>query len=212
MLDAKGRYGLVALALLAVLGLALWLRSSSEESAPQAPSPPSSREPRPEQPRSEPAAATPPEAPLPPTSNRPPSVPPEHSTLAERGSPPAPETTLPELRIVGPGPDDAHEPGMVPHPLDEKRERIQAENRLLQALNDAMSHRDVHTMRKLLDEYRKLDPDDVDAYQYGYEVIADCIEFPGDASLAAARKFYETERHSSLRRFVRRICFEKQGG
>jgi hypothetical protein len=110
--------------------------------------------------------------------------------------------------VVGPGPDDPHEPGMLPHPLDEEHERIDTENRLIQRLNDAMSFRRVKEMREMLVEYRKLDPKDIDASQAGYEVIADCIEFPGNASLAAAHQFYDTERHSPLRRFVRRICFE----
>jgi len=110
--------------------------------------------------------------------------------------------------VVGPHPDDPHLPGMKPHPMTPEHERIQAENRLIQSLNDAMSFRKVKEMREMLVEYRKLDPTDVDANQAGYEIIADCIEFPGDASLAAARQFYDTERHSALRRFVRRICFE----
>jgi hypothetical protein len=110
--------------------------------------------------------------------------------------------------VVGPHPDDPHLPGMKPHPMTPEHERIQAENRLIQSLNDAMSFRKVKEMREMLVEYRKLDPTDVDANQAGYEIIADCIEFPGDASLTAARQFYDTERHSPLRRFVRRICFE----
>ena len=96
----------------------------------------------------------------------------------------------------------------VRHPMTDEHRRIYAENALIQNLNDAMSFRKVKEMREMLVEYRKLDPTDVDAHQAGYEVIADCIEFPGDASLAAARQFYDTERHSPLRRFVRRICFE----
>ena len=63
-------------------------------------------------------------------------------------------------------------------------------------------------MRELLVEYRKLDPTDGDANQAGYAVIADCIERRGEVSLAAARQVYDTQRHSPLRRFVRRICFE----
>jgi hypothetical protein len=97
---------------------------------------------------------------------------------------------------------------MLPHPLDEARARIAAENQLLQALNDAMSFRKVDEMRAMLEQYRKIDPIDVDKHQLGYEIIADCIEFPGDGSLTAAREFYDTQRHSPLRRFVRRICFE----
>ena len=97
---------------------------------------------------------------------------------------------------------------MRPHPMDEARERIDAENRLILRLNEAMSFRNVKEMRELLVEYRQLDPTDKDASQAGYAVIADCIERPGEASLAAAHQFYDTQRHSPLRRFVRRICFE----
>lgn len=93
--------------------------------------------------------------------------------------------------------------------MDEARERIHAGNRLIQRLNDAMSLHQVREMRELLFRYRELDPTDVDASQAGYTVIADCIEFPGAASLSAARHFYDKQRHSPLRRWVRRICVEK---
>lgn len=92
--------------------------------------------------------------------------------------------------------------------MDEAHARINAENQLILRLNEAMSFRKVKEMRELIAEYRKLDPADADASQTGYTVIADCIEHPGDVSLAAARQFYDTQRHSPLRRFVRRICFE----
>jgi hypothetical protein len=113
-----------------------------------------------------------------------------------------------EGEVVGPHPDDPHLPGMVPHPMTPERDRINAENRLIQELNDLMSFRKTKEMREKLVEYKKLDPSDIEATQAGYLVIANCIDFPGDASLAEARKFYDTQRHSPLRRFVRRICFE----
>jgi len=111
-------------------------------------------------------------------------------------------------QVVGAHPDAPHEPGMYPHPMDEARERIHAENRLILHLNEAMSFRNVKEMRELLVEYKQLDPTDNDASQAGYAVIADCIEHPGEASLAAAHQFYDTQRHSPLRRYMRRICFE----
>jgi hypothetical protein len=120
----------------------------------------------------------------------------------------APHAATAGSKVVGPHPDDPHEPGMVPHPMDEARERINAENQLILHLNEAMSYRDVRKMRELVIEYGKLDPKDVEANQAGYTVIADCIEHPGEGTLAAARQFYDTQRHSPLRRFVRRICFE----
>ena len=97
---------------------------------------------------------------------------------------------------------------MLSHPMDDAHARIDAENRLIQRLNDAMSFRKVAEMREMILEYRNLDPKDTDANQAGYSVIADCIEHPGEASLAAARQFYDTQRHSPLRRHLRRICFD----
>jgi hypothetical protein len=110
--------------------------------------------------------------------------------------------------VVGPHAGDPHEPGMAPHPMDEARQRLHAENQLILQLNEAMSFRNTKQMRELLVEYRKLDPTDADASQAGYAVIADCIDHPGEAAGAAAHQFYDTQRHSPLRRFVRRICFE----
>ena len=126
------------------------------------------------------------------------------ANLGASGAPPRPS----QPEVVGPHPDDPHLPGMLPHPMDEARERINAENRLIQQLNDAMSLRNVKLMRALVAEYRRLDPKDADASQAGYTVIADCIESPGEGSVAAARQFYDTQRHSPLRRYLRRICFE----
>jgi len=133
-----------------------------------------------------------------------PAVAPPQPSPAPRPAPAAPAGP----NVVGPHPDDPHEPGMLPHPMDEARKRLHAENHLILLLNEAMSYRNVKEMRELLVEYRQLDPTDKDASQVGYAVIADCIDHPGEASLAAAHHFYDTQRHSPLRRFVRRICFE----
>lgn len=133
---------------------------------------------------------------------------PAHLPLAPRAAP-SPPAYVPAGDVAGPHAHDPHWPGMAPHPMnDPVRQRLHAENRLIQTLNDAMSFRRVREMRELLVEYRKLDPNDVDRHQAGYAVIADCIEYPGDRSLARAREFYGAQRHSPLRRFVRRICFE----
>lgn len=97
---------------------------------------------------------------------------------------------------------------MVPHPLTGERIRIQQQNQMIQALNDAMDLGDAERMRQLIPIYAELDPEDENALRAGYEVIADCIEHPGEASLAAAHRYYDEKRASTLRRFVRRHCFE----
>jgi hypothetical protein len=150
-----------------------------------------------------PPAAAPPAAPAPP-----PAPPVAQRAPQPDAAPRAPAPAPPGQRVVGPHPDDPHEPGMLAHPMDDAHARIDAENNLILRLNEAMSYRKAKEMRELIAEYRKLDPADTDASQAGYTVIADCIEHPGDVSLAAAHQFYDTQRHSPLRRFVRRICFE----
>jgi hypothetical protein len=107
------------------------------------------------------------------------------------------------------GPDDPHDVPMHPHPITPEHRRISKMNQLIQTLNDAMSARDVKGMRELIAEFRKVDPKDEDKMQLGYGVIADCMEFAGHRSLANARHFYDTHRASTLRRFVRRVCFER---
>lgn len=183
----------LAVSLVALLGLGFWLtRSPDTELA---------REARPTRPAETRAEVTPPEEPA-----EPPTVPAKIPLAAPREHD-APTTTAAE--VVGAHPHAPHAPGMLPHPVnDPERQRLHAENRLIQTLNDAMSFRRVEEMRKLIVEYQKLDPNDVHSNVAGYSIIADCIEYPGDRSLAAAREFYGQRRHSPLRRYVRRACFE----
>jgi len=185
-----------AAALVAVSGLGIWLARSPQSELARDPARPKSE---PAQANAAPVAvATVDDAPTVPAN-----VPP-----AAQAAPSLPANVT-ASDVAGPHAHDPHLPGMAPHPMnDPVRARLHAENRLIQTLNDAMSFRRLREMRELLVEYRKLDPSDVDRHQAGYAVIADCIEFPGDRSLAAAREFYGSDRHSPLRRFVRRICFE----
>lgn len=185
----RGSAAVVALVGVLAAGLVLWLLSSPSANAPAQPS---VREAR--------AARVLP-SPGPPELMEPPKAVHAPALVSARAR-------SDEHNVVGPGPNDPHEPGMHPHPITPEHLRIEAENQLIQKLNDAMSVRNAGAMRELLVDYTKLDPGDVDATQAGYAIIADCIEFPGEASLAEAREFYATQRHSPLRRFVRRICFQ----
>jgi hypothetical protein len=103
--------------------------------------------------------------------------------------------------------DDPRPEGPVhPHPLTPAHERIFRENRLIGALDGAMDVRDVPALRRLLAEYRDQYPEDAYMLQDGYQVIADCLEHPGEDARAAARRFSEEQRGSTLRRFVERHC------
>jgi hypothetical protein len=95
-----------------------------------------------------------------------------------------------------------------PHPITAEHVRIQRELQLIQQLNDALDLRDPVQMRPLLADYAREYPDDPNAMRAGYERIADCLERPGESTRAAAQGYYERERASNLRRYVRRICLE----
>ena len=96
-----------------------------------------------------------------------------------------------------------------PHGFTPAHERIYRENNLVGQLDGAMDVKDVQGMRRLLAEYRAEYPEDSHEMQTGYQLIADCLEFPDDpVKRAAAREYYDTETASGLRRYIRRHCLE----
>jgi hypothetical protein len=108
-----------------------------------------------------------------------------------------------------PGGTASGAPGMLPHPITPQHERIFRENRLIGQLNGAMDVRDAKGLRRLLAEYREEYPEDEHVLQDGYQLVIDCIESPGEASRAAAKKYWETELASGIRRHIRRHCLEQ---
>jgi hypothetical protein len=113
------------------------------------------------------------------------------------------------LPIMPAGPNEPVPDGPVhPHPITPEHERIFEENRLIGALNGAMDVKDVPAMRKFLEQYREQYPEDDHMIQGGYSVIADCLEHPGRTSRAAAERWADDHRGSTLRRFVQRHCLE----
>jgi hypothetical protein len=95
-----------------------------------------------------------------------------------------------------------------PHPITPAHVRIAHENQLIQQLNDALDLRDAARMRPLVEEYARDFPDDPNAMVAGYQRIADCLEEPGERAREAAQTYYDRERASTLRRYVRRVCLE----
>jgi hypothetical protein len=95
-----------------------------------------------------------------------------------------------------------------PHPITAEHVRIQRELQLVQQLNDALDLRDAAHLRTLIAEYVQHVPDDPNALAAGYERIADCLEHPDEATRERAREYYLRERASTLRRYVRRVCFD----
>jgi hypothetical protein len=103
--------------------------------------------------------------------------------------------------------DEPDEP-MHPHPITPAHERIYRENNLVHSMNGAMDVGDARGLRELLEEYRLEYPEDPHALQDGFAVIADCLDRPGELSTAAAHSYYKANKASTLRRYVRRYCFE----
>jgi len=96
-----------------------------------------------------------------------------------------------------------------PHPITPQHQRIYRENELTFSLDGAVDVEDVPGIRRLLAIYRQEFPEDSLVLQRGYELIANCLEHPGETTRAAAQRFYDTELASGLRRHVRRHCLEK---
>lgn len=135
----------------------------------------------------------------------------------------APPASLPPAPSITPAPEYAadgvpfkpHDPStpdpegpMHPHPITPEHERIFKENNLFATISGAMDRKDTVAMRKFLKEYEDEYPEDSHLLQQGFAVIADCIDFPGEKSTAAARAYYRENKASIIRRYVRRHCFE----
>ena len=123
----------------------------------------------------------------------------------------------PRLEVAGDGlaikPADPQaavpEGPLHPHPITKAHERIFRENNLVGALNLAVDLEDPVRIREVLATYRAEYPEDDHRLQGGYEVIADCLDRPGDASRARAQDYWETQIRSQNRRYVRRYCLER---
>ena len=128
---------------------------------------------------------------------------------------PTPQVPLPAHELddepTPPAPSPAHqlddEPRR-PHPITRDHLRIFEENNRIAALNGAMDGGDFVSLRRMNAEYRRDYPEDAHVLAEGYDLIADCLEQRTAPVIAAARRFWERERASSLRRYVRRHCLE----
>jgi hypothetical protein len=95
-----------------------------------------------------------------------------------------------------------------PHPITPQHQRIFEENSRIGAMNYAMDRGDFAALRRLNSERRQDYPEDADLQKEAYDLIADCLEQRTPPVVAAARRFWQAERASSLRRYVRRHCLE----
>jgi hypothetical protein len=116
---------------------------------------------------------------------------------------PVPDSDL----IAGPG-EENRVPGAKPHPISRDHVRLQEEIALFKAGTDAVAARDVPEIRRIVQEHRASYPDQNQDMADGYEILADCIEHPGAASTERARRFFDEETYSMMRRPILRTCLE----
>lgn len=135
--------------------------------------------------------------------------PPRPSSAAEGKRKPAPLEYMSDgIPIMPVSNDDPHDFYAHPHPITPAHQRIYRENSLLYQLNEAMDGRESLRLRALLAMYRQEYPEDPNEMQAGYELIADCLDSPSDEVHARARRFFQEEVASTLRRFVLRHCLD----
>ena len=121
--------------------------------------------------------------------------------------PPPRAPALPSGRLqpvaAAEAPPDEH-----PHPITTEHRRLQRELQLIAAMNDALDRQDAQALRGLLERYAQHDPEDTQGLQQGYRQLADCLEHLDAATKETARAYYDRERASVLRRYIRRTCLE----
>ena len=94
------------------------------------------------------------------------------------------------------------------HPINDERLRQQRQNQFIQMMNDAMDLENGPRLRELAKRFAEEKFSDPDKHGEGYLLVADCLEHPGPASRAAAQAFWDRERGSNLRRYIKRHCLE----
>jgi hypothetical protein len=126
----------------------------------------------------------------------------------ERKAAPAPAPPQASVTHAAVAPAPSAEEFLPSHPINDARLRQQRQNQFIQMMNDSMDLKDGRRLRELAENFQKERFDDSDKHGEGSLIIADCLEHPGPASRAAAQAFWDRERGSNLRRYVKRHCLE----
>lgn len=134
-------------------------------------------------------------------AQRSPSQPPTVGNVESVGSPAAIEA---KPCNAPPEPHTEHS-----HPITGEHIRMQRARSLLAELNQAMHLRDVTAFDATLATYRLEFPEDSERLQTAYALIGACLRAPTTANRLAAEEFYRAHRGSTLRRWLRRLCFSQ---
>lgn len=92
-----------------------------------------------------------------------------------------------------------------PHPQSDEHQDLYRENTQSFDVLGAIDIQDVEGLRSLYAEYQLNDPMNIMMME-GVRVIADCLEDKSEASKYAGQVYYDNNKASRLRRYVRRYC------
>jgi hypothetical protein len=96
------------------------------------------------------------------------------------------------------------------HPITAQHLRMRRERALVTELDQSMHLRDLATFDATLAIYRSEFPEDPRHLQQGYTIMGACLREPNSSNRRAAEEFYRAHRSSTLRRWLRRLCFAER--
>lgn len=116
-------------------------------------------------------------------------------------------TRQPEAESVKDSPIFMGEPGDHPHPITEEHLDLFDENEIFGQVIGALDVEDLEGLKELSPKYRLHSPEKY-VVQNGLDLIINCMSNKTASAIYSAQSYYDTEKASRLRRYVRRFCLE----
>jgi hypothetical protein len=113
----------------------------------------------------------------------------------------------PEAESVKDSPIFMGEPGDHPHPITEEHLDLFEENEIFGEVLGALDVQDLEGLKELSPKYRLHSPEKY-VLQNGLDLIINCMSNKTASAIYSAQSYYDTEKASRLRRYVRRFCLE----
>jgi hypothetical protein len=113
----------------------------------------------------------------------------------------------PEAEPIKDSPIFMGEPGDHPHPITEEHVDLFEENEIFGEVLGALDVQDLEGLKELSPKYRLHSPEKY-VLQNGLDLIINCMSNKTASAIYSAQSYYDTEKASRLRRYVRRFCLE----
>jgi hypothetical protein len=113
----------------------------------------------------------------------------------------------PEAEPIKDSPIFMGEPGDHPHPITEEHLDLFEENEIFGEVLGALDVQDLEGLKELSPKYRLHSPEKY-VLQNGLDLIINCMSNKTASAIYSAQSYYDTEKASRLRRYVRRFCLE----